>query len=32
MVNAQMLPKKSSKQNTSLGIFYKKVAEGRITR
>jgi hypothetical protein len=30
MVNAQILHNKSSKKNTSLEIFYEKVAEGRI--
>jgi hypothetical protein len=32
MVNAQILHNKSSKKNTSLEIFYEKVAEGRIAR
>jgi hypothetical protein len=31
MVNTQILHKKSSKKNTSLEIFYEKVAKGRIT-
>jgi hypothetical protein len=32
MVNAQILHNKSSKKNTSLEIFYEKVAEGHIAR